>query len=379
MTATSLPAIFMRGGTSKAVVLRADVLPQDPAARDALFLQIMGSPDPYGRQLNGMGGGLSSLSKICILAPPTRPDADIDYTFAQVPVNGGGVDYSGNCGNMSSAMGPAAIELGLIAPPADGPMQVRIHNTNTAKIIIAHFPVKSGRLDPQGDFQIDGVSGQAAAIRLDFVSPGGAKTGKLLPTGAAQDRLSLPDGTEVTVSCIDAANPCVFIEAASLGLTGTELPPDLDANRPVMARLEMIRQAASVAMGLAPDLATAAGLASVPKVAMIAPPQDTLLLSGEVLPAARQSIVIRMLSMQQAHRATPVTGAICLAVAARLHGTLAHKLLARADETIEIAHPSGILTVDAVLTAPEDPALAVAQSGAVFRTARLLFKGEVSV
>lgn len=379
MTPTSLPAIFMRGGTSKAVVLRADVLPQDAAARDALFMRIMGSPDPYGRQLNGMGGGLSSLSKICILAPSTRPDADVDYTFAQIPVNTGRVDYSGNCGNMSSAMGPAAIELGLIPPPADGPAQVRIHNTNTSKIIIAHFPVKDSRLDPEGDFQIDGVSGQAAAIRLDFVSPGGAKTGKLLPTGAAQDRLTLPDGSTVVVSCVDAANPCVFVEAASLGLSGTELPPDLDANRPVMARLELIRQAASVAMGLAPDLETAAGLASVPKVAMIAPPQDAVLLSGETLPADRQSIVIRMLSMQQAHRATPVTGAVCLAVAARLHGTLAQKLLARPEATIEIAHPSGILTVDAVVTDPSDPARAVAQSGAVFRTARLLFKGEVFV
>lgn len=377
MTNAGIPALFMRGGTSKAVVISASNLPAERAERDLLFLRLMGSPDPNGRQLNGMGGGLSSLSKVCILARSDRPDADIDYTFAQVPVNQGRVDYSGNCGNMSAAMGPAAMAIGLIAAPPDGPAQVRIYNTNTEKIIIAGFPVRNGALDPSGDFAIDGVSGSAAPIRLDFMKPGGSRTGRLLPTGRLVDELILADGSRIEASCVDAANPCVFVEARTLGLAGTELPAEIDADAALMAQLEMIRQAASVTMGIAANPAEAAELGAIPKVAMVAPPQVCRLLSGGQLDPAEHHLIVRMLSMGQTHRATPVTGAVCLAVAARLPGSLPNRNLKVPGETIDIAHPSGKLTVDAVLRDAQQPLMAEAVSGSMFRTARLLFRGEV--
>src|SRR5581483_8155115 len=195
---------------------------------DAIFLQIMGSPDANGRQLDGMGGGISSLSKGCVIGPPSGPDADVDHTFAQVGVREALVDYGGNCGNMSSAVGPFAVEEGIVSAPADGEATVRIHNTNTGKIIVARFPVKDGALAAEGDFALDGVAGTAAPIKLEFVEPGGAKTGRLLPTGAPVDRLEIPGLGRIEASCIDAANPCVFVAATDLGLTGVEMPTVLE-------------------------------------------------------------------------------------------------------------------------------------------------------
>jgi 2-methylaconitate cis-trans-isomerase PrpF len=199
-------AVFMRGGTSKALIFLAQDLPPD---RDALFLAAMGSPDPDMRQLNGMGGGVSSLSKVCIVGPPSRPDADVDYTFAQIGIDRPEVDYAGNCGNMSSAIGPFAVDEGLVPPPADGEAVVRIHNTNTARIIVARFPVRAGRAVVEGSLAIDGVAGTGAPIRLDFTDPGGAKTGRLLPTGNPADLLEIPGHPPVRASLVDAANPCV--------------------------------------------------------------------------------------------------------------------------------------------------------------------------
>src|SRR5918995_304719 len=206
----------MRGGTSKAVVFRRLDLPADRAGWDVMFLAVMGSPDPNGRQLDGMGGGLSSVSKVCVVGPATRPDADIDYTFGQVSVKGGSVDYSGNCGNMSSAMGPFAVEEGFCEAPQDGEAAVRIHNTNTRKIIVSRFPMRAGVPEVDGDLAIDGVAGTAAPIRLEFTDPGGAKTGRLLPTGRARDSLPVSGLGPVEATMVDTANPCVFVEAASL-------------------------------------------------------------------------------------------------------------------------------------------------------------------
>ncbi|SEF47954.1 2-methylaconitate cis-trans isomerase PrpF family protein [Bosea lathyri] len=377
MSQSRLRATFMRGGTSKAVVFNSRDLPADPALWDPIFLAVMGSPDANGRQLNGMGGGLSSVSKICVVGPPTRPDADIDYTFAQVSVKQASVDYSGNCGNMSSAMGPFAVEEGLVEAPADGDAVVRIHNTNTGKVIIARFAMRDGEADVDGDFAIDGVAGTGAPVRLEFIDPGGTKTGRLLPTGRVRDILDIPGLGQVEASLVDAANPCVFVDASALGKQGTELPEALEQDRAFLERMEAIRCAASVAMGIAPDIAAAAAIPSVPKVAMIVSPRRMETLSGRVLDAGEMSLGIRMISIGQPHRAVPITGATCLAIAVRVVGSLPHALAWAGDGPITVAHPSGATVVDAAVENADDPARARAVHGAVYRTARRLFEGQV--
>lgn len=375
MAQTRIRAAFMRGGTSKAIMFRQQDLPADRAAWDAIFLAIMGSPDPNGRQLDGMGGGLSSLSKVCVIGPPSRADADVDYTFAQVSIRAASVDYNGNCGNMSSAVGPFAIEEDLAAAPRDGEAVVRIHNTNTRKIIVSRFAVADGTLADSGAFELDGVAGAAAPIRLEFVEPGGAKTGRLLPTGQARDTLEISGLGRIDASCIDAANPCVFVDAAALGKTGAELPDALEADTGFLARMEEIRRAASVAMGIAPDIRAAATIASIPKIAIVCRRGEARTLSGRVLAASDSDIGVRMISVGQPHRAVPVTGAICLAVAARVPGSIPHALNAAANGPIRIAQPSGVTVVDASVIAGSDGPHA--QYGAVYRTARRLFDGHV--
>jgi 2-methylaconitate cis-trans-isomerase PrpF len=367
----------MRGGTSKAVVFNREDLPADPAQWDPIFLSVMGSPDPNGRQLDGMGGGLSSLSKVCIVGAPTRPDADIDYTFAQIAVKSAAVDYSANCGNMSSAMGPFAVSEGLVKAPANGEAAVRIHNTNTGKIIVARFPMVDGEVETDGEMTIDGVGGQGASVRLEFIDPGGARTGRLLPTGRACDHFDIPGLGAIEASLVDAANPCVFVAAASLGKDGSEMPETLESDPAFLERMEAIRCAASVAMGLAPDLAAAARIPSVPKVAMIVAPREMTTLSGRKLRPSDMSLGIRMISIGQPHRAVPITGATCLAIAVRIKGTLANRLARAGDGPITIAHPSGTTVVDAAVEHADDPATARAIHGAVYRTARHLFEGNV--
>jgi 2-methylaconitate cis-trans-isomerase PrpF len=370
-----LPAVFMRGGTSKAVMFKAADLPADRAAWDAILLEVMGSPDPNGRQLDGMGGGVSSVSKVCVVGPPSRPDADVDYTFAQVSVREAHVDYSGNCGNMSSAIGPFAVEEGLVPRPQDGEAAVRIHNTNTGKVIVAKFPVVDGALAADGELEIDGVAGKAAAIRLEFLDPGGAKTGKLLPTGQAVDQLEVAGLGTIAASCVDAANPAVFVAAESVGKTGIELPDALEKDQAFLEKMEAIRRAASVRMGITADLEAAAKVSSVPLVAMVAAPQAAATLSGRALAADDADIVVRMLSMRQPHRATPITGAICLAIAARVPGSIPARLRRAGDGPTRIGHPSGMTLVDAAVEG-EGPELR-ARHGAVYRTARRLFEGAV--
>ncbi len=376
MALQAIRAVFMRGGTSKAIMFHARDLPPDRADWDPIFLAAIGSPDPNGRQLDGMGGGLSSLSKVCVIGPPSRPDADVDYTFAQIGVTDATVDYAGNCGNMSSAIGPFAVDEGLVPCPTSGEAVVRIHNTNTHKIIVSRFPVEDGRSATAGDLSIDGVAGTAAPVRLDFTDPGGAKTGKLLPTGNPVDSLDVPGGP-IRASLIDAANPCVFVAASDLGLTGTEAPTVLERDATLLQRLEAIRQAAAVAMGMAPDLATAAKTASVPKIAMLAAPADSVTASGRSLGADEVDILCRMISVGQPHRAIPLTGSLCLAVACRVPGSLAHSLArpGAPDAPIRIGHPSGVILVSAAVEV-QDGASRVPYA-TVFRTARRLFQGEV--
>jgi hypothetical protein len=369
-------AVFMRGGTSKAVIFRRQDLPEDRADWDALFLAVLGSPDPSGRQLNGMGGGLSSLSKICVVGPPSRPDADVDYTFAQVALRDAIVDYAGNCGNMSSAIGPFAVDEGLIAAAGDE-ASVRIHNTNTGKIIVASFPVANGRAVEEGDFVLPGVAGTGAPIRLAFQDPGGANTGRLLPSGQAVDALEVPGVGRIEASLIDATAACVFIEAASLGLTARESPLEMERDVALMERLERIRRAASLRMGLASSLEEAARGVAIPRVAIVAPPADSRLLSGETLAAADCDLLIRMISVGQPHRAVPVTGALCVGAAACIPGSVVNRLARPKDAgMIRVGQPSGVTAVAAAVERAGPTEWRVREA-VVWRTARRLMEGAV--
>ncbi len=367
----------MRGGTSKGLLLHQHDLPPTRDAQDSLFLAVMGSPDPSGRQLNGMGGGVSSVSKVCIIATPSRPDADVDYTFAQVMVDEARVEYGGNCGNMSSAVGPFALDEGLVACQGDE-ATVRIHNTNTGKIIVSRFPVRDGRAVVNGPLAIPGVPGTGAPIRLDFLDPGGATTGRLLPTGQVRDRMDVPGFGPVDASMIDAANACVFVDATALGLQGTELPAALAADARAMALLSAVREQASVAMGITRDLAAARAQRLVPFIGVISAPQAASTLDGAPVAAADVDLTVRFLSSGKPHLALPLTASLCTAVAARVTGSLVHAA-ARAgvdpDHPLRLGMPSGVLTVGADVDA--SGALPHARSGAFYRTARRLFDGRV--
>ena len=375
MANARLRAVFMRGGTSKAVMFRREDLPENPSDWDPIFLQVMGSPDPNGRQLDGMGGGISSLSKICIIGRSSRPDADVDYTFAQIGVRDTFVDYGANCGNMSSAVGPFALDEGLVAAPSGSEAAIRIHNTNTSKIIVSRFPVEHGALAASGDIEIDGVAGTAAPIRLEFLEPGGARTGKLLPTGSPRDDLDIKGLGIVKASCIDAANPCVFVDASALDKSGDELPAALDRDAQFLQRMEDIRCAASVKMGIAPDIEQARRMTGIPKVAIVTGPRSGRTISGRELTAADADIWVRMISVGQPHLAVPITGAICLAVASRIPGSIPAELNKSKGPT-RIAHPSGVTLVDAGVSV-SGPAAVQADYGAVYRSARRLFEGHV--
>jgi 2-methylaconitate cis-trans-isomerase PrpF len=377
MTGRSIPAVFMRGGTSKAVMFHTRDLPADRAQWDALFLGLMGSPDPNGRQLDGMGGGVSSLSKVCVLAPSDRADADIDYTFAQVLIREPRVDYKSNCGNMSSAVGPFAIDEGLVVGQGER-TTVRIFNTNTKKRIDATFALAHGRARYDGDLAIPGVAGTGAPIKLDFVEPGGATTGKLLPTGRAVDALDVPGVGKIAASLVDAANACVFVRAADLGLTGLELPDALEGNAPMMAKLDAIRVQASLAMGIARSAEEARAI-GVPFIGFVRAPADARTLAGDVIAAGDVDLVARMIASGQPHRALPVTASLCTAVAARIAGSLVADALRpglAAAAPLRIGMPSGVLTVGADVAQDADGGW-LARSGSFYRTARRLFDGRV--
>jgi 2-methylaconitate cis-trans-isomerase PrpF len=377
MPLLSIPAIFMRGGTSRAVMFHARDLPER-TEWDPIFLAAMGSPDPNGRQLNGMGGGISSLSKVCILAPSDRVDADIDYTFAQVQIREPRVDYRSNCGNMSSAVGPFAVDEGIVRPNGHAAI-VRIFNTNTGKIIRSTFPLEDGHAATDGDLAIPGVAGTGAPVRLDFLAPGGATTGRLLPTGHATDRLDVPGIGPIDVSMVDAANACAFVRARDLGLSGRELPEELERDPALLERLQAIRRQASIAMGIAGDDAEARTIAAVPIIGFVAPPMESPTLSGQPIAASQVDLTARFLSNGQPHRALPLTASLCTAVAARIAGTLVAEALAGGGgEQVRIGMPSGILTVGADV-AQEASGQWVARSGAFYRTARRLFDGRIYV
>lgn len=371
-----VPAVFARGGTSKGVFFLAGDLPSESAERDAIFLAVMGSPDPYGRQLDGMGGGLSSLSKVAILARSEHTRADVDYTFGQVAVDQSVVDYGANCGNLASAVGPVAVATGLVTP-SDGPISVRIHATNTGQLITATFEVEGGQPVSVGDFTLPGVSGSGAPVRLEFHDPAGSLTGSLLPTGRVADRLSVEGVGEVDVSLVDSTNPLVFVAASAVGMTGAESLDELDADHRLGQVLDRVRRAGGVAMGLAAR-ADDVGLAN-PKIAVVAAPQRFTGLDGTVVEPGDHDLCVRMISMGRWHRAVTSTGALCLATAAAIDGTLPARLRAGpvADGALRIGQPSGVVTVGATTRLLDGRW--EAESASLLRSARILMRGEVAV
>ncbi|KAF2089779.1 DUF453 domain protein [Saccharata proteae CBS 121410] len=367
----STPASYYRGGTSRGVIFQAKDLPMDAETRRSMFLQVMGAPDPYGRQLDGMGAGISSLSKICIVDPSDRPEADITYTFVGVGIEKPVVDMAGNCGNMSTAIGPYAFNERLLRDidyDVDGMVTVRIFNVNTGKIIHNTFPVVKGQAQVQGTFTIDGVSGSGARVTLDFLDPAGSKTGSLLPTGNVIDII---DGVEV--SCVDAANPGVFVRAEEIGIDGSMLPNNLKELPEKLDLLNKLRAKAAVAMGMAKDPAEAPR--TVPKIAVVSAPQRHQLLSGQFLDHSSIDVVIRFISDEQPHRAIPLTGALCTAAAAMIKGSIVQQKLGHSkvdDAMITIGHPSGRIQVAANTDENGD-----IKSATVFRTARRIMDGRV--
>lgn len=364
MSTKCFPATFMRGGTSNGLMIRRVDLPEDPNRWQPILSRAMGSPDSYGRQLNGMGSGISSTSKVVVVSSSDRPDADVDYTFVQVGIKDGSLDMAGNCGNMSSAVGPFALDEGLVKQPrmsgSEEEVTVRMFNTNTSKMVESIFRrTREMRYNPSGDYSIDGVPGTASCIRLSFRAPGGAATGKEMPTGHPVDELVLSDGTTINASLTDISNPGVFVLASEVGVPGEISPDVLGADAAVMARLEDIRRAGARLMGLDPDVQ------SVPKVVMLSSPDSEAAANGV-------NIVCRALSMQQAHKAVPLTLALNLGVSCKLPGTLAARTAVNVcGESIVIAHASGSLAVGSIVG---DGTI---EGALLYRTARKLMKGEV--
>ncbi|MDG2287043.1 MAG: PrpF domain-containing protein [Alphaproteobacteria bacterium] len=379
MAQIRIPATYMRGGSSKGVFFHEGDLPANRETRDEIFLRTIGSPDPYGRQLNGMGGGVSSVSKAVIIGKPSRPDADLDYTFAQVAVGAPKVDYASNCGNLSSAVGPFAIDAGLMANslviPEGDRRQVLIHNTNSSKIIRSTVPLEEGQARVEGDFEIPGVGGRGARIQLDFLDPGGTTTGALLPTGNPTDTVTIDGAGEFEMSMIDSSVPCVFIDAARFGLTGSETVAELEAQTDLMDLVERVRCVAAVQMGLAKTPEEAPGTA--PKLGLVARPQTYATLAGETVPPEAADLSTRIWSMGQVHRVLPLTGAMCLAVACRIPGTVCHQLMASSEGNVRLANPSGVLPLDARVEVSNQGVTATQVTA--YRTARTLMEGVVLI
>lgn len=374
MTERKTPAVFYRGGTSKAVFFQPKDLPSDASERDRMLLDVMGSPDPYGRQLDGLGGGLSSVSKAMWVERSRRNDADIDYTFAQVAVDKPIVDYSANCGNMSSAVGPFAVEKGIFPVP-DGEAVVRMYNTNTDICVHSRFRVESGRAVAEGDLEIPGVPGTGAPVQLDFLDPSRVTGRGLLPTGNTQELFEVPGFGEVAGTIVDAAALGVFVSAEKFGLTGAELPSEIETRKDVMAALDAIRREAAVRAGRCED-PEAAPLAS-PRIALVAPPSRFTALDGRVHEPGSFDLAVRMVSLETIHRAVMVTGAMCVAAATLIKGSVPNQAASGAGEdgTVRLGNPSGVTVVGA--TVSNANGTWTAEKTTILRTCRRLMEGFV--
>ncbi len=369
---------IMRGGTSKGVFFKKKELPNDLERQDRVILAAFGSPDPYGRQINGLGGATSTTSKVAIISPREGEPNTVDYTFGQVSITSALVDRKGNCGNISSAVGPYAIDEGMVEVREPETL-VRIYNTNTKKYILARVPVEQGRAKVEGDYEIAGIPGTGARVSLEFHRPGGSVTGKLLPTGRPVDVVDTLFGS-IEVSIVDAANPVVFFQAQDLGLKGWELPSAIDSNPELLAKIENIRGAAAVKIGMAKDLADATkNSPAVPKIAFISPAVEYAMTSGVKMQASQIDFVARIMSMGKLHSAYAITGAICTAGAARIPGTIVNQMLGSGRQGSEIClgHPSGSVAVDVnIRPAKGEPEY---ECATVYRTARRILDGFVYV
>jgi 2-methylaconitate cis-trans-isomerase PrpF len=374
-----IPAVFMRGGTSRAVFFREDVLaPYDHATRERIILAALGSPDPDGRQIDGLGGGISSLSKAAIIGRSTEAASDVMFNFAQVDVRRPFIDWSGTCGNMSAAVGPFAIDEGWI-PAVEPVTQVRVLATNTGKRYIAHVPVHDGAAAIEGDFSIAGVPAPGARIALEYLEPGGTLGGPLLPTGETRQIMSLTSGRQVTVSLVDAAIPMVYVRAAELGADATRLAPDLDSDRALQAVLEEIRCRSAVLLGLADSVEQAhTSVQAIPKIALVAPPASYQSSSGKTIAAEHIDLLARAISMRNTHRTFPATSSMCTAVAAAVTGTVVHEVCrTAAAERVRIGHPAGIMDIGAKVT--QRHGIWHAASVTTQRTARRIMEGCILV
>ena len=382
-----IPATYMRGGTSKGVFFRLEDLPEAARvpgpARDALLQRVIGSPDPYGKHTDGMGGATSSTSKVVIISPASQPGHDVDYLYGQVPIEGGFVDWSGNCGNLSSAVGPFAIAHGLIDAsrvPVDGTCTVRIWQANIHKTIVAHVPVSGGEVQETGDFELDGVTFPAAEIALEFLDPAddGEDGGAMFPTGHFVDALEIDGVGVVNATLINAGVPVVFVEAAALGYDGTELQPAINEDKAALAKLEAIRAAGAVRMGLVATIADAAKRPLTPKVAFVAAPRDYVSSSGKPIAAVDIDLNVRAMSMGKLHHAMMGTASVAIATAAAVPGTLVNAAAGGGTrDAVRFGHPSGTLRVGAEVGQVDGQW--VATKAVMSRSARVLMDGTVRV
>lgn len=341
----AIPCTIMRGGTSKGIFLRRNDLPADPLRRDIVIRKIFGSPDV--RQIDGLGGADVLTSKLAIIGPSGDAEADVEYTFAQVSFETDTIDYTGNCGNISSAVGAYAIDCGLV-DAVEPFTTVRIRLTNSGQILKAVIPVSQGKAAVYGDFAIDGVPGTGARVTMDWSGVVGSATGKLLPTGNAVDKLEI-DRKTYTVSLVDAGNPLVFIRASELGMNGTEQVQQIEGNRELMQTIEKIRGAAAVKFGLVGCAEDAAEKSPyIPFFSIVSKPADYITLNGKQICAAQTDITARLLFMHKMHKAYPITGTVCTGAAARIPGSVVHQLIGeRQGDLLRIGHPSGVVEVDA--------------------------------
>ncbi|HZF82980.1 MAG TPA: 2-methylaconitate cis-trans isomerase PrpF [Burkholderiaceae bacterium] len=380
-------ATYMRGGTSKGVFFRLQDLPEAArrpgAARDRLLLRVIGSPDPYGKQTDGMGGATSSTSKAVILSASERPGHDVDYLFGQVAIDKAFVDWSGNCGNLSAAVGPFAIANGLVPAdriPRDGVCTVRIWQANIGKTIVAHVPIANGAVQETGDFELGGVTFPAAEVPLEFMDPAeeGEEGGAMFPTGKVVDTLDVPGVGSFQATLINAGIPTIFLNAAELGYMGTELQPAINGDRAALARFEAIRAWGAVKMGLIREVADAATRQHTPKIAFVAPPQDYIASSGKPVQAADVDLLVRALSMGQLHHAMMGTAAVAIGVAAAVPGTLVNLAAGGGERTsVRFGHPSGTLRVGA--EAVQVGGQWTVTKALMSRSARVLMEGFVRV
>ena len=369
---------IVRGGTSKAVFLMEHDLPRESDSRDRIIRAIFGSPDV--RQIDGLGGADVLTSKLAIIAPPSRADADVDYTFAQVSFDSDVVDFNSNCGNISSAVGPFAIDTGLVRPVAPV-TTVRIHQTNTGKLLVAEVPVKNGRAAVEGQLHIDGVPGTGAKVTLDFSDMAGSLTGGLLPTGSVIDTITLDDGRKFNVSVVDVAIPVVFVAASEVGVRGTETPQEIENDRELMTTLEQIRGTVACKIGMVSSWQEAVSKSPyTPFIAMIESPQNYKTFTGVEVRAEDLDMVSRLVFMQRMHKTYPGTGTVCTGIAAKLAGSVVWNAIpatSRKKAAIHIGHPAGIIPVEAVVSGQGD-AVSIKRA-AIYRTARMIMEGYVYV